>query len=407
MATKALTQQAQDYLEALADELEISDDRYESAENSYNSLGRWLNRDDSPLKRFGPSVYSQGSFRLGTVIKPLTNDEEYDVDSVCELTLLEKSQLTQSQLKAMVGAEVEAYRKSQNMVKPLREGRRCWVLDYADGAQFHMDVVPALPNSESQRILLEARGLDASYAHSAIVITDNEHLYYQVVSDDWPRSNPKGYAHWFRGRMTAIFEQRRRVLAEMVKASVEEIPDYRVRTPLQSAIMILKRHRDIMFVGRKEVRPISIILTTLAAHSYEGEGTIADALLAILTKMDWFIGKDADGNHLIANPTDPMENFADKWVAHPDRADAFFDWLEQARQDFRAAAALADRQMIVETLSDRIGASLAKSAGDRSQRLGGASNYLRAASVAPVAALPRTPEFGSQPRVPSRPEGFA
>jgi hypothetical protein len=403
--TTPLTKQAQDYLEALADELEISETRYRDAEKSYKSLGAWFCRPESSIQQFSPAVYVQGSFGLGTVIKPLTDEEEYDVDSVCELKLLNKGQLSQAELKRRVGIEVEAYRRSQNMVKPLREGRRCWVLDYADGAQFHMDIVPALPNGAAQRILLESYGLDRSYADTAIVITDKEHPHFTLVSDHWPRSNPKGYVSWFRSRMAVIFERKRRLLAESLRASVADIPDYRVRTPLQSAIMILKRHRDMMFAGRKEIRPISIILTTLAAHSYEGEETIAAALFAILNKMDSFIGRDNQGRALIPNPTDPLENFADKWAAHPDRERAFYDWLAQARRDFGQAAVLADRMRISETLQDRIGYGLARKAAERAASSGG--GMLRAASVAPIAAVPTTPTFGSQPRVPSRPEGFA
>lgn len=397
-----LTRQAEDYLEAVADELEISEARYRDAETSYKSLGDWLNRRESSLLQFSPAVYVQGSFRLGTVIKPCTDEEEYDVDSVCELKLLNKSQLSQLQLKQRLGAEIEAYRRFKNMVKPLREGRRCWILDYADGAQFHMDVVPALPNATGQRLLLESHGITIPYTGTAIVITDNEHKHYRFISDEWPRSNPKGYADWFKSRMAIIFERRRRALAENLRASVEEIPDYRIRTPLQSAIMILKRHRDIMFANRKEVRPISVILTTLAAHSYEGEEAIAAALFAILRKMDTFIQEDVSGNALIPNPTDPLENFADKWEKHPERAQAFRDWLEQARRDFGQAAMLADRWRLMEALGDRIGQSLAKRAADRAGSRGG--GLLRATSLAPVAGVP---VFGSQARVPSRPEGFA
>lgn len=396
-----LTKQAQDYLEALADELEISDDRYEAADRSYKSLGDWLCRPDSSLRQYSPSIYAQGSFALGTVIRPYTDEEEYDVDSVCELKLLNKGQLAQAALKQLVGVEIELYRRSKNMVKPLHEGQRCWRLDYADGAQFHMDVVPSLPNAVEQRVLLEALNFDARYASTAIVITDNERYNYGILSDDWPRSNPKGYVSWFRGRMTVEFERRRQVLAKSLNASVEKIPDYKVRTPLQSAIMILKRHRDIMFAGRMKQRPISIILTTLAARSYEGEQTIAAALFAILDKMDSFILRDQQNRALIPNPTDPSENFADKWAAHPERERAFYEWLTQARQDFGRAAQLADRYRIQEMLQDRIGRNLAKSAADRS---GG--GLLRAAAVAPTVA-PTTPSFGSQPRVPSRPEGFA
>ena len=37
---------------------------------------------------------------------------------------------------------------------------------------------------------------------------------------------------------------------------------------LQRAVQIYKRHRDIFFEG-KENAPISIIITTLAAHAFE------------------------------------------------------------------------------------------------------------------------------------------
>ncbi len=396
------TKQAQEYLEALADELEISDARYRDAERSYKSLGEWLDRDESTIKAFDPVVYVQGSFRLGTVIRPLTAEEEYDVDAVLELKLLGMEHLTQSKLKELTGLEIEKYRQSQSMTKRLKEGRRCWVLRYSDGAQFHMDIVPALPNGEKQRVLLETYGYDARFASTAIVITDNEHHSYNDLAQDWPRSNPKGYADWFRSRMTVAFEKRRKILAEKVQASVEDIPDYRVRTPLQSAIMILKRHRDIMFAGKKDIRPISVILTTLAAHSYEGEERIADALFAILQKMDSFILEDQAGHKQIINPTDRLENFADKWVAHPERETAFYQWLAQARRDFQHVADMADTGLIQEALEARVGSDLAKRAANRSKPVG-----LRATTVAPVLGVVPTPSFGNEPRRPSRPEGFA
>lgn len=399
------TSEARDFLEALADELEVSEARYAEAEKSYKSLGDWLGRDASSLRQYKPVVYVQGSFRLATVIKPLTDDEDYDVDSVCELQLLANNQLSQKQLKEMVGTEVELYRRAQNMAKPLREGRRCWVLNYADGAQFHMDIVPALPNAVEHRRLLEAHGYSANYTSTAVVITDNEHEHYHYVSTDWPRSNPKGYALWFRGQMASIFEERRRTLAESIRASVEEIPDYRVRTPLQSAIMILKRHRDIMFAKNMDIRPISIILTTLAAHSYKGEATIAEALFVILTKMDSFIGQNGQGHALIQNPTDPLENFADKWAKHPERQQAFYDWLKQARHDFMQIAALGDRLRIQTLMESRVGTELAKRVGARATPK--SSGLLRNMTIAPAAAAPIAPAFGNQARVPTTNRGFA
>ncbi|MBA4233831.1 MAG: nucleotidyltransferase [Ralstonia sp.] len=404
MATKA-TSIAKSYLDSLAEELEISDTRYEQAQESYASLGRWFSRPASTLRDYDPAVYVQGSFGLGTVIKPLHAEEEYDVDAVCELKALNKSQLSQETLKNLVGIEMESYRRAQAMTKPLREGRRCWTLNYADGAQFHMDVVPALPNAHDVRILLDSKGLDASRAVTAIAITDNERLGYQNISNDWPRSNPKGYLEWFKSRMRAVLEKRRRAMADAVKASVEAIPDYKVRTPLQSSIMILKRHRDIMYV-KDEVNccPISIIITTLAAHAYRGEEEIADALLSILSGMEAYISRDAQGRAIIANPSDPLENFADKWAEFPERERAFYAWLRQAQRDFVHAASLADRHSIGDSLSPHVGQELAKRAADRSATK--PSGLLRTASGAAASAL-STPSFGNTARTPTKPQGFA
>jgi hypothetical protein len=290
------------------------------------------------------------------------------------------------------------------MVRPLREGRRCWTLNYSDGAQFHMDVVPALPNGREVREMLESRRFDARWAATAIAITDNERLNYAVLSDDWPRSNPKGYLEWFKSRMVVVLNERKRELAKSLNASVEQIPDYRVRTPLQASIMILKRHRDIMF-EKVEVNccPISIIITTLAAHAYNGERDVADALLSILSNMERFIERDERNLAVIRNPSDPMENFADKWAEYPERERSFFAWLRQAREDFARISGMESSRLITETLSPHVGVELAKRAEGRA---GGApGSLLRGATSAAAGAA--APSFGNTPRVPSKPEGFA
>lgn len=395
------TRESEEFLEDLAEELSVPMGRYEQAERSYKLLGDWLHREASIVRQYDPKVYVQGSFRLGTTIRPSSEAEEYDIDSVCEFRKLSKVALTQSQLKALLGVEIEAYRKAQNMNKPLREGRRCWVLNYAKGAQFHMDVVPALPNGLSARILLEARGLDARWTTTAIVITDNEAPTYTHITDNWPRSNPKGYSEWFKSRMAAILERRKRLLTEGVRASVEDIPDYKVRTPLQAGVMILKRHRDHTFQHRTEVRPISVIITTLAAHSYNGEETIGQALSSILSGMDTHILRQ-DGKYWIPNPTDPVENFADKWAEHPERAAAFFEWLEKARSEFAQTYRSTDRSIITETIGRGVGGPLAERAARR-RKPSTRPSLLKTASVAPASAGLAFPD---RSRVPTKPQGF-
>lgn len=400
MATKT----AEDYLAALADEIAISEERYEQANRSYDSLGAWLHRPRSTVLPFDPEIYVQGSFRLGTAIRPLSEEEEYDVDSVCVLRLLGTSDLTQQELKELVGNEIKAYHRSQNMVKPVEEGNRCWVLPYADEAQFHMDIVPAVPNAFRQRKMLDARGLDTSWSETAIVITDRRSTVYDKITDDWQRSNPKGYAEWFKLRMGSIFEQRRRKMADSMRASVEQIPEYKVKTPLQSAIMLLKRHRDGMFVGRYDERPISIIITTLAAHAYKGEERVADALYTILKDMDRYMHHQ-NGVWVVANPSDPLENFADKWPFHPEREVAFFEWLEQARSDFGYLAQQVERRRLVDAVKPRMGAATERAAA----RIGASGSMLRPAASAAIigTAAASAPAFPNTRREPTSPKGFA
>lgn len=367
----SITPQAEKHLEALAEELEIPPSRYEAADRSYTSLGEWLQRPASTVLAYDPQVYVQGSFRLGTAIKPQSDAEDYDVDSICEFRGLVKSAVTQRQLKEKLGVEIKSYAREKGMSKPVEEGRRCWKLQYADGAQFHMDIVPALPNAARMRVLLEERGLDARWSLTAISITDNEHDYYEVIADDWPRSNPKGYHQWFRTKV--VETKKRRLTEDRAKAEVEAMPTYRIKTPLQAAIMILKRHRDVMFADGYDERPISIIITTLAAHAYKGEDTIGKALVSILEGMHEHVGRDALGNALIANPTDPLENFADKWPLHPERRDAFFEWLEAARRDFFDAAKNFDRRKITDAVARATGRTLSEKAGERAFGVAAAS----------------------------------
>lgn len=349
----------EEFLEDLAESLQVPASRYEAAIRSYKSVGEWLNRDASPLKVARPQVYIQGSFCLGTAIRPASDDEDYDVDLVCEL-FLSKGAMTQAQFKQLLGQELSAYAKAHGM-EPPTEGRRCWTLNYADGAQFHLDTLGAIPDGQSYRRRLEQRGLSSDWGLTAIAIPDREHPLYRTITDDWPHSNPKGYAGWFQSRIASVFKARRERLALEARAKVEEIPEHTVRTPLQLAIQILKHHRDLMFLQNNDNKPISIILTTLSAHAYQQETTIAAALYSILARMDQFI-EDRDGVSWIPNPTDPAENFADRWQTHPQRKRAFYDWLEQARRDFQGAATAANRAEAATILQPRMGKRLVEAA---------------------------------------------
>ena len=102
------------------------DKKYEEAENHYKAVGEWLAGENSDLARYNPDIYAQGSFALGTAIKPIGR-EEYDVDAVCKLDL-SLCNITQAELKHLVGNRLKAHDKYKGM---LEEKRRCWALNYS------------------------------------------------------------------------------------------------------------------------------------------------------------------------------------------------------------------------------------------------------------------------------------
>ena len=341
LITPQLNPAFDDLLVKTGSALDIPDEVYEDATLKYEDVGNWLGADGSELLRYAPDIYVQGSFRLGTVVRPITEDDEYDIDLVCHLNI-PKEQTTHKDLKEMVGIRLE---KRDDLAKILGPSRRCWILEYPAEhgmPRFHMDVLPAIPNIERPP--------------TGILLTDTELKL-------WQKSNPRAYAEWFRERMKVIFLEKRAALAEVIKAAnVEEVPEWQVKTPLQIAVQILKRHRDIHFQNKQEVKPVSIIITTLAARAYENQPDVQEALSGIVQAIEANWGKPGfveyrNGKWWVANPVDDGENFADKWNEYPERREAFMDWVKKVRTDFTAAAQKRTLDESVRALAPVLGES--------------------------------------------------
>lgn len=337
-------------LEHLVELLDVPPSHYQRATQRYQSFGDWLHRDGSRVAEYEPQVYAQGSFRLGTAIRPLTKKEEYDLDMVCEL-ILSKSDVSQRDLKELVGTEVKEYAQANNFNEPAEEKKRCWRLNYADGVSFHMDILPAVPDDDEFKRLLVIRGMPAEFAELAIAITDRKHEKYRQISKDWPRSNPRGFAEWFESRMRRISRARSIALvANGAYASVDEVPTWDWKTPLQRAIQILKRHRDVMFQNDMEFKPISMILTSLAARAYDGETELDLALDGILERMPNFVRTQAPR---VPNPVNEAEDFADRWASDPRLERNFWSWHAQAIADLNAIRG-ENRESALQTSLGRI-----------------------------------------------------
>lgn len=330
-------------LEDFAADLDIPPSKYQEAVERYESVGQWLERGTYEESEDTPNMYVQGSFRLGTVVRPLRGGKEadYDIDLVCQLALA-KLHTSPMQVKTMVGDRL----KESGTYAPMLddEGKRCWTLLYAasEGPGFHLDVLPCVPDPLGP-------------GDSSIAITDKGGSRYT-----WGSSNPKGFGEWFDRKNSEAFKnaekgQKTRIQtkASDIFAKVEDVPDLLVRTPLQRAVQIMKRHRDVAFDKDATFAPISIIITTLAATLYRNETDVYSALISIIRQLyahnvllgnlavdrtivaEPLISRSADGSWYLGNPVNPDENFADRW--HEDnhaRAKAFFAWVELLHRDF-------------------------------------------------------------------------
>ncbi len=268
-------------------------------------------------------MYPQGSFALGTVVRPPGGEDlHYDVDAVCVLNASSRT-LTQQELKRLVGDRLKAHETYARMLSPPSGGRRCWTLDYAESARFHLDILPAIPNDQNT---VTAIGVPSDLAKHAILITDTHTWDRGGV---WPQSNPKGYGEWFKKRMEVRLDEMRKSARH--DASIESVPDYAMRTPLQQMVQLFKRHRDVAF-GKDEDRPISIIITTLAASAYSNEADLAEAISNAVPRMRSAIQRSGK-EFWVANPMNPLENFADKWRETPRKAELFFNWLDDLERE--------------------------------------------------------------------------
>jgi len=136
--------------------------------------------------------------------------------------------------------------------------------------------------------------------------------------------------------MRVAFDERRMILAKALQADVEAVPEWQVRTPLQRVVQLLKRHRDVYFANQQEHRPVSIIITTLAARAYGNQLDLYESLKVVLKGMPRFV-EYVNGRYVVRNPVEPDENFADKWNEKQALRQAFMQWLERAQLDFTTA----------------------------------------------------------------------
>lgn len=346
-----------DDIEKLISNLDITPTMYYIATDRYQTVANELSQ-----RGIDANFYPQGSFRLGTVVRPFEKgeDKQFDLDAIGE-SVLSIEAIEPADLKYSFGKALE----SAPSLKPflLPEDKRCWTLDYKNEG-FQLDIVPSVREIKGYIDSLIEKGVPFQFAEHAIAITHKNSKGQYT----WCESNPHGYGAWFDDINEPYLQisrerHRKQILKEnrAFFSSIEEIPPILDRSSLQRVIQILKRHRDVFFASASivdekiwDMRPISVIITTLCAriarnhiptddvlellqrvagelraHSILQEAE--NSLLFESARERTFIRKFS-GRWSIKNPVNPDDDYTDFWTSEHSRW--FFKWLDAVYQDF-------------------------------------------------------------------------
>lgn len=262
------------------------------------------------LAQHGYSIrtWLQGSYKYGTLIKPVRLGEEYDVDLGLYFEWeAEEGQIepSPSQLREWVQRELLLYQAQHPELKEVSQPpkERCSRAIYAQ--QFHID------------------------APTYHLDPDTDRRRLATLSGKWENSDPKALYKWFRDVVTESD-----------------------REQLRRLIRYLKGWAAIAFDGAEAARPSSILLTVVVSQIFRsmwferlGGMDDDDALAAIVKAMHAQLCESRD----VWNPVDQKEvlNRIDKeaWPAFMSRLTALKDCAENAQaaeDEFAAAVAWSE-----------------------------------------------------------------
>jgi hypothetical protein len=185
-------------------------------------------------------------------------------------------------------------------------------LTYAD--EFYMDILPAYT--------------DLSSGGTCILVPDRARVSLCP-------SNPEGFILWFRN---TCLTRTRRVMEKAKPVPAQEA--VHEKEPLQLAVQLLKRWRDLAF-AEECLAPISVVLTTLAGMHYAGEESVSEALTTILAGIVNAIAlADLQGKRIVVrNPSNLLEDFGERWDANPQAYNAFKAGIRRLQKEWAVIVA--------------------------------------------------------------------
>ncbi|PHV61934.1 SMODS domain-containing nucleotidyltransferase [Cyanobacterium aponinum] len=275
--------------EFLRDEVNLNPTRLTIAKKGIEVITTFLKNNDLFKNNF-IKISPQGSYRQGTIIKPV-DDREFDVDIL--LLLHEFDDWQPRDYINNLHREFKNTSRYENIVD--RKGKsRCITIDYAN--DFHIDIVPAIKRNGQYQIM-------------------------NKNSNEFEDTDGDGYAQWF--------EEKNQITSKKY---------------LTKAIRLTKYLRDIKTTFSIK----SVLLTTLLGKQvHETDKLDQDilyknlptALKTLFNRLNNYLKFRPNlTDEIITNPVLPSEKFnrhwdEDRYTNFRDKVDKYNQWINEAYEE--------------------------------------------------------------------------
>ena len=300
-----MTRRVNDFNKFMREHVNLNPSRYERLKRSDKAVSEYLSQNLVGFRR----TERQGSYALGTTIRPVKDTDEYDVD---RLVYLEYD--SSKDPKDYIDDVYRCLKANGNYADKVQKNTRCVTVNYA--GEFKIDVVPC-------------------------ITYNGNHFICNRKTNEREVTDGTGFRDWFneKNRIT--------------------------NGNLKLVTRLLKYLRD----HKKTFTAPSVLLTTLIGNTvYDWEGdthfkTLPDALLTVISRIDDFLQSHPTMPE-IRNPALPSETFTRHW----DQAkySHFRDMVSSYARRIKEAYSDEDEQSSVRKWRDLFGdgiGSLSAAAG--------------------------------------------
>lgn len=301
--------------------IQLSPSLYDVATDRYQTIQKWIEREDSPLAGRVIRFYPQGSMAINATIASRAKNDEFDIDIVAELDLPADSD--PEWVLDLLCLAIRGERGSRYYDMTRRQ-TRCVTVEYSD---MHLDVTPVV----RRRLRPERESIVFHHKPETPHIPGTHHV-----------ANPWGLADWFKAQtpldeIIAKMFRERMALDGQVRADAEADPVPN-QTPVESkpkaliALQLIKRFRNLRYDGRKGCRqPPSVALVKLIGDRADN-GTarlLHEVIYQAQYIMDVLKQEQAFGRLVhLTNPRCAQDVLTDRWPDDLDAQELFIRYLE-------------------------------------------------------------------------------